>query len=80
MRCKFCERIFKNKHGLHIHWFYCLVKGFKESEIKYVGRRKEKALMESPALISINHYPRVFIKFVKKGEIGTKFGVRYILK
>ncbi len=80
MKCKFCELEFKNKHGLHIHWFYCLAKGFEESPIKYVGNEKYRKLMEDERLISLFHYPGACIKFVKDGEIGIKFGTRYILK
>jgi len=80
MKCKFCEREFKNKHGLHIHWFYCWVKAFKELLKKYVGNKKYDELMGDARLISVSHYFRGFVKFAETGEIGIKLGVRYILE
>lgn len=80
MKCKFCEREFKNKHGLHIHWFYCLVKGFKESPIEFIDNKKCEELMEDARLISLSRYPKAFVKFTREGEIGIKLGTRYILK
>ena len=80
IKCNYCELYFKNRHGLHIHWFYCLAKGFKESKIKYVNGEKYFELMEDSRLMPIAHFPKPFVKYFKEGEFGMKYNVRYVLK
>lgn len=80
MTCKYCEREFKNKHGLHIHWFYCLIKKFSEMPVEYVGHKGSRELMEDEKFIPAHSYPLIFLKHTKKGEFGAKYNIRYILK
>lgn len=79
MKCTFCELYFKNKHGLHIHWHYCLTKSFSEMKKKTVGNKRYNDLVRDSYLISINCYLRSFIKFTERGEFGMKYDIRYIL-
>ena len=79
MKCKYCERTYKNTHGLHIHQFYCLVKKFDEMPVKLVNRDKEAELMEDDRLIPSFRYLREWIKFAQIGEIGICLGKRYVL-
>ena len=79
MKCDYCKRTLKNKHGVHVHWFYCKTKAFTEMKIKMVNPRKAYDLREMTQLLSVRHYPYSYLAFTKNGEIGMMFGVRYIL-
>lgn len=78
--CIYCENEFKNKHGLHIHWYYCRVKLFKSFKVVFVDDKKQKELWNESLLLPIRSYPKVYLKFIKYGEIGMIKGMRYVLK
>jgi len=79
MKCEYCKREFKNEHGVHIHWFYCLVKGFSEMKIIKVDNKMYHELLGDSYFISCGRYLTSFLKFIKNNEIGMKFNKRYIL-
>ena len=80
MICKYCDREFKNKHGLHIHWFYCWIKQFVELQVEYIGAGEARKLMKSTFFIPIIMYHPKLFKFIKKNEFGMERGIRYVLK
>ena len=79
MKCKYCDREFKNSHGLHIHWFYCLPKGFSEMEIVKVPPSGYRELIGDSFLIPLFRIPRNCLKFFVDGEFGMKYNKRYVL-
>ncbi len=80
MECKYCEKTYKNTHGLHIHQFYCLAKRFDEMPVNLVGEKDYKELMRDARLIPSFRYLREWIKFAQVGEIGIYLEERYVLK
>jgi hypothetical protein len=77
--CEYCELPFKNNHGLHIHWHYCLTKGFSEMEKVYIKPEKMMKLKKDEMFIYMGHLPPSYLKYLEDGELGVKHNKRYIL-
>ena len=80
IKCKYCGEYFKNKHGLHIHWYYCSVKSFSEMEKQIVNNKQYKRLLVDSALIPVPYYLPSFFKFIEAKEFGMIYNIRYLLK
>lgn len=76
--CKYCDREFKNQHGLSIHFFYCIAKQFEQMKKQIVTMDEYHRLKENPGFLPVFRYGR-WQKFVMFLEVGLIGDIRYIL-